>query len=130
MKLLANENIPQSVVRGLRERGHDVAAIVERTPGMRDSEVLTMANAEERPLLTFDRDYGELIFVRRMPCPAGRLYLRLIPSSPQQVLERLMSLPEGKETELAGKFVVADEEGVRLRPLPRQTPSPSGHGSK
>lgn len=62
MRFLANENFPLPSVRLLRSAGHDVLSITEESPGISDDRILTRAVAEERIILTFDRDYGELIY--------------------------------------------------------------------
>jgi predicted nuclease of predicted toxin-antitoxin system len=80
MRFLANENFPLESVRSLRAAGHDVAAVIEDSPGAKDHEVLARAAREERIILTFDRDYGELIYRLKHPAPAGIIYLRFAPS--------------------------------------------------
>ena len=62
MRFLANENFPLTSVRLLRQAGHDVVSITEETPGVADDHILARAVIEDRIILTFDRDYGELIF--------------------------------------------------------------------
>jgi len=61
-KFLANENVPGEVVEAARQAGHDVAWIVERSPGAGDDAVLATALAESRVLVTFDKDFGEMAF--------------------------------------------------------------------
>lgn len=85
MRLLANENIPLATIRLLREQGHDVAAVLEDASGTTDEEVLRRAHEESRILLTFDRDYGELIYVRRLPCPSGLIYCALFLPNPKNL---------------------------------------------
>ncbi len=79
MRFLANENFPRASIRRLREAGYDVEAVQEKEPGAKDPAVLDYAARENLVLLTFDRDYGELIYRRHLPSPRGVLYLRLIP---------------------------------------------------
>ena len=62
MRLLANENIPLSAVEALRSCGHDVMWIREKAPGISDIEVMRLGHLEERILITFDKDFGELAF--------------------------------------------------------------------
>ncbi len=62
MKLLANENFPLRSVSYLREKGFDIKAIGVESPSIKDREVMEIAMREDRLILTFDRDYGELIF--------------------------------------------------------------------
>ena len=71
MRLLINENIPLASVIALREAGHDVLSISEHSPGIPDELVMAIAHNEQRIVVTFDRDYGELVFRRRLPLPGG-----------------------------------------------------------
>ena len=64
MRLCANENVPGDCVAALRQRGHDVLWIREAARGSPDDAVLTRAQAEARLLITFDKDFGELVFRR------------------------------------------------------------------
>jgi predicted nuclease of predicted toxin-antitoxin system len=117
MLFLANENFPLKSVRLLRQDGHDVIAIIEDMPGAKDLAVLDRAHEENRILLTFDRDYGDLIFRRKLPAPQGVIYLRFVPSSPEEPAEwmrRLLSLPG---SDLIGRFTVLERRRVRQRML-------------
>jgi predicted nuclease of predicted toxin-antitoxin system len=49
-------------VARLRNEGHDVSCVPETSAGIRDDEVLARANAEDRVLLTEDKDFGDLAF--------------------------------------------------------------------
>ncbi len=62
MKLLANEIFPLASVKYLIGKGFDVVAIGIDFAGYEDTEVMDLAQKEQRIILTFDRDYGELIF--------------------------------------------------------------------
>jgi predicted nuclease of predicted toxin-antitoxin system len=92
MLFLANENSPLSSIVRLRDAGHDVAAIIEDSPGVKDDEVLAKASQEKRILLTFDRDYGELIYKLKYPRPLGVIYFRFFPRTPFEPAELLLSL--------------------------------------
>ena len=118
MRLLANENFPLASVRSLRAAGHDVAAIIEDTPGTTDAEVLAQAAREARIVLTFDRDYGELIYRQRLPGPSGVIYLRFDPITPQEPGEHVLALLRAVEVTLEGKFTVVERARLRQRPLP------------
>ena len=62
MRFLANENYPSPSVKILREEGFEVRAISESDYGISDPEVIKIAVEQELVILTFDRDYGEIIF--------------------------------------------------------------------
>lgn len=111
-KLLANENIPLRSVQALRKNGYDVISISERSPGISDENVLQLASTENRVIVTFDRDYGELIFSRKQPVPAGILYLRFRPVNPDEVAEYISRLIKNRVT-LEGMFSTADRSRIR-----------------
>jgi predicted nuclease of predicted toxin-antitoxin system len=115
MRFLANENFPLASVTRLRKAAHDVAAIVQESPGVRDSQVLEQAAIEARIVLTFDRDYGELIYRRRLPVPAGVVYFRYDPLSPEEPAEHLLRLLT--VADLANKYTVVERDRIRQRPL-------------
>ena len=64
MRLCANENIPKDCVFRLRQSGYDVLWIRETSPGCPDVSVIDRALAEDRVLITFDKDFGDLVFRR------------------------------------------------------------------
>ena len=70
MKLLADENVPLRTVMALRRSGEDVLAVAEVSPGAGDEDVLRLGRTQGRVIVTFDRDYGELVFRQRLMPPA------------------------------------------------------------
>jgi predicted nuclease of predicted toxin-antitoxin system len=116
MKFLANENFPLAGISLFREAGYDVAAVIEETPGAKDDEILARANREKRIIVTFDRDYGELIYKLKMPAPAGVIYLRFHPSTPTEPAECILALLS-KSIQFEKKFTVVERDGLRKRPL-------------
>jgi predicted nuclease of predicted toxin-antitoxin system len=59
LRILADESVEGEVVACLRSKGHNVAYIPETSAGIRDDEVLARANAEDRVLLTEDKDFND-----------------------------------------------------------------------
>jgi predicted nuclease of predicted toxin-antitoxin system len=91
--------------------------VTEAAPGATDAEVLARAREQKAVLVTFDRDFGDLIFRQQLPAPAGVLHLRFIPSSPTEAAEVLLSLFAVEGVELVGRYTVVERERVRQRPL-------------
>jgi predicted nuclease of predicted toxin-antitoxin system len=120
MKFLANEDVPLVSIRRLRAAGYDVASIIEDSPGLKDESVLSRAHTEQRIILTFDRDYGELIYRRRLPTPAGVAYFRFAPSTPEEPAERFIELLGIGHITLEGQFTVVGRGWIRQRPLPHE----------
>jgi predicted nuclease of predicted toxin-antitoxin system len=71
MRLLANENVPRAAVSTLAAAGHDIVWIRTVAPGATDAEVLALAAREQRILLTFDKDFGELARASGLPRNSG-----------------------------------------------------------
>ena len=118
MQFLANENVPVVSIRRLRAAGYNVASVIEDSPGATDEAILWQAHTKRRIILTFDRDYGELIYRRRLPNPAGVAYFRFAPSTPEEMGEHLIELIEVGSIILDRKFTVIERGWVRQRPLP------------
>jgi len=77
MRYLTNENIPPSVVHLLRGAGHDVLSALESMAGRSDVDVLAQATSENRVLVTFDKDFGELAFGSHLPASSGVILFRM-----------------------------------------------------
>lgn len=100
MNFLANENFPAFSIRLLRNAGHNVTSVSEDTSGAKDHEVLKRVYDEKRIILTFDRDYGELIYRHQSPIHAGVVFFRFNPSTPEEPAENLIeSSEEGWHTD-------------------------------
>ena len=117
MRLLVDENIPLDTVRALRAAGHDVYSATEAAPGAPDLEHLKVAIAEDRLILTFDTDFGELVVRSAHRPQAGVMLLRLVPSGAAEVTELLVDLLARPEVTWHGHLSVVDREHIRQRPL-------------
>lgn len=115
MKLLANENIPLASVLYLRANGFDVLYIAELFKGITDIEVLQLANEQERIIITFDQDYGTLIFQNGFKPPFGVIFLRFTiyaPIEPGQIIEKCSKL---NYLNFSYTFTVIDERSIRQK---------------
>lgn len=119
MRLLANENVPGPIVAALRALGHDVLSVKEHMPGAKDRDVLARAQADERLVVTFDKDFGELAVRSRLPSSSGVVLLRLHGASPDEDNARAVAALTSRD-DWAGHFAVVTDDRVRLRPLPRR----------
>jgi len=117
MRLCADENFPGDAVDELRARGHDVLWILTESPGARDDHVLARAQAEQRPVVPFDKDFGELAFRRRLPAQGGIILCRLRGLSPAQLTNTLVRTIESRD-DWTGLFAVILNDRIRVVPLP------------
>ena len=117
MRFVIDENMSPVVVARLRYEGHDVISVAEAAPRLPDPEVLAWAARENRILVTFDTDFGELVYWRGLPPPPAVILFRLAdmpaPDRIRLVVNTLLQ-EEGRE----GFFWVVEAHGVRQRPLP------------
>jgi len=67
LRLLADENVQGELVHALRGDGLDVAYVAEGSCGITDEDVLHLALADRRVLLTEDKDFRELVFRCQWP---------------------------------------------------------------
>ena len=115
MKLLANENFPLKSILYLKSKGFDITSIGTDNPSIKDNVVMGIAIKEERTILMFDRDYGELIFKHNFKPKKGVIYLRLgeyKADEPGKIIEDLIN---NKEYDFDNALTVLDKNGIRQR---------------
>ena len=115
MKFLLDQDVYAITARLLAELGHDVTRAVEvGLSRASDEEILREAQRRGQLLVTRDRDFGNLVFVRGLGC--GVLYLRMLPSTQSSVHQELKRiLARYSEDELRKAFVVVEPGGHRFR---------------
>ena len=117
MKFLLDQDVYAVTARFLAALGHEVirAADVGFSRAS-DEELLREAQARGCLLVTRDRDFGNLVFVRGLG--RGVLYLRILPSTQNAIhrqLERILS--SYSEDDLRKAFIVVEPGGYRFRRL-------------
>lgn len=117
MRFCANENLPGVCIEALRSCGHDVLWIREAMPGAPDEMVLARALSEGRILLTFDKDFGTLVFRMGQRASHGIVLFRIAQPSAEAVAETVTRILASR-TDWTGHFTVVDDFAVRMRPLP------------
>lgn len=117
IRFLANENFPVPSIRILRNRGYFVKSISEENRGITDEEVMNIAIIEQLIILTFDRDYGELIFKYKKDNPPSVVYFRIKGNNPQSTGSILLKILENRHLQLESHFTVVEENGIRQRKL-------------
>jgi Domain of unknown function (DUF5615) len=117
MRFLANENFPGDAVSELRIAGHDVVWIRADSPGMKDEDILAWSQREDRILLTFDKDFGELAYRAGLPATCGVVLFRM-PMPAARSVGRDLTLRMAERDDWAGHFSVIEPGRVRMRTLP------------
>lgn len=115
IKFLANENFPLSSVKILRLAGFDVSYIGTDYKGISDNEVINIAIHENRTILTFDRDYGELIFKKKYKPINGVIYFRWGEYLPDDPGNYLIDLLNSLDIKFEGKLTVITKDTIRQK---------------
>jgi len=110
---LADENIPILVIKELRKDGFDIISVVENYRGLSDNEILDLSSKNRWIILTFDKDFGDLIYKQKLNKPLGIILLRIAPKSAEYVLQLLKWLLSQPDINFEGNFVVMNSDKVR-----------------
>ena len=119
MRFLADMGVSITTVQALRAAAHDAVHLREealiRLP---DPDIVAKAAQEQRVVLTFDLDFGDILAVARIEAPSVIIF-RLRNQTPAAVNPRLFRVIGDCERELAsGAIVIVEDQGYRVRRLP------------
>ena len=119
MKFVAGAGISPRTVKFLREQGHDVVHV--RDIGMqraKDSEILELARSQDRFVLTFDLDFGDLLALGLNDKPSTIIF-RLDDETADSVNTNLLTVLAQTESDLRdGALILVQEFRYRVRRLP------------
>ena len=120
MKFLVDSALSPLVATRLNESGHD--AVHTRDRGIEsadDSEVLRVALAELRVLVSADTDFGTILALTGEPQPSVIQFRRGTQRRPKQQVELLLAnLGAVAEDLVAGAIVTIEQDRIRVRALP------------
>jgi predicted nuclease of predicted toxin-antitoxin system len=117
VKIKVDENIGISGVNFLRDSGHDVATVREQgLGGFADERIFQACIAENRTLITLDRDFGHML---RFPSQrsSGVVILELGGAASQQLLHNRLRdfLAVGASRPVSGELWIIEPGRVRVR---------------
>jgi len=116
VRFLADENVEAPVILVLRDLGHEVLEVGGLKPGAEDDEVTSIARERGCILVTNDKDFGRLVFLREKRVP-GALLLRLPGMSGAEKAPIVRAAVRETGSSLPRHFVVVEPGRVRSRPL-------------
>jgi len=117
VRILADENIPVATIQALRSAGHDVWSATERARGAADADLAAQAIRDERLVLTFDHDFGELCVRGDQPVLEGVILLRIVPTNAADVTDLVLGLFARVDVTWTGYLSVVTREHIRQHPL-------------
>ena len=114
MNFVADESIDRQIVERLRDDGYSVWYITEMSPSISDDEVLQCANNMGAPLITSDKDFGELVF-RQHLISCGVILIRLSGMLPELKAKVVSYGISNHKDEIFGNFTVISSNRIRIR---------------
>jgi predicted nuclease of predicted toxin-antitoxin system len=114
VRLLIDENISPVIGDALRAAGHDVRAAAVVCPGAPDEDLVALAIAEVRIVVSEDKDFGNLAFQHNL-CPPGLVQVRLPGYLPAEKASRLVEVLEREAADDC--ILVVEPAQVRRRKL-------------
>ena len=116
MRLLADENFPLPTVEALRKQGHDVVWVRTDCPGLKDRVLIERAEAEDRLVLTLDKDFWQLALQRPGALKrSGVVLFRVHPAVPEN-LEPLVVAMLRARREWIGHVSIVTKDGIEMIP--------------
>ncbi len=114
MTLLADESVDFGIIKSLRLKGIDVVSILEDYSGIKDTEVLKIAQDNQYLLITEDKDFGELTYRLNLK-HCGILLIRLIDLPRNERMPLVTQMIESYYEKMKGNFSVLTTKGLRVK---------------
>jgi predicted nuclease of predicted toxin-antitoxin system len=113
VRFLVDECTGPGVAQWLGSQGHDVFSAYHQSPSAFDEELLQRAVAENRILITNDKDFGEMIHRENRP-HCGVVLLRLHNDRTRFKIDALDGLLAAHADQLSSAFGVVTDSQIRF----------------
>ncbi len=113
IKFIADVNVERSIVDYLSENGYDVKWIPDYNCEILDEDLLDLANAEKRILLTNDKDFGELVFLQKS-LSTGIILLRVKGQRAEDKVKLIKKLLNNYSDKLFNHYTVITRKKIRI----------------
>jgi len=114
LKFLIDVSVGGIIEKYLREAGYDTKAVRDIDPRMEDAEIIRIAVAESRMVITLDKDFGELVYHCSMR-HSGVLLLRLEDETGAEKLRVVRHIMENYSSQIKDCFCVFQNDRLRIR---------------
>lgn len=123
MRFIVDQPVSPLIAASLRQAGHDAIHVIDR--GMAaapDTQIVALAEAEDRVVITQDNDFSALLALAASAKPSV-IRFQMHDGRPVTQVRVLLANLQQLEADLhAGAIVVFEDAGIRVRRLPIARP--------
>ncbi|MFA6109661.1 MAG: DUF5615 family PIN-like protein [Candidatus Latescibacterota bacterium] len=115
LRFLVDVGVGVAVETYLNQAGYDTKAVRALDPRMPDADIIGLARAEARMVVTMDKDFGELVY-RSRQAHSGVLLLRLDDATGPEKAAAVALILERYARQIDGCYCVYRQGRLRVRP--------------
>lgn len=113
VRFITDVNVEKPIVDYLLKDGYDVKWVPDYNCEILDEDLLILANAENRVLITNDKDFGELIFLQRR-LSAGIILFRVKGQRVEDKVKLVKKLLDKYSEKILNHFIVMTKGKIRI----------------
>ncbi len=114
--IIADENIPHTLIDVLRKNEIEVYSVYESSRGITDEDIIDLSKNPSRIILTEDKDFGEWVFAHDEKS-ISVIFLRYAFVDLVQIADILVNLIKKEDKNLFGLFITVTAEKIRYRSI-------------
>lgn len=114
LKFILDVGVGNKVFDFLSEQGYDTLSVSTLDHSMSDVDILSIAEQDERMVITMDKDFGELVY-RSGKNHRGVLLLRLEGATGQEKVVIVRQILESFADQIEDSFCVFQNGQLRIR---------------
>lgn len=113
LKFIVDECLGTLISNWLKQNNFDVISVIETMPGKKDTDILNIAFAQNRILITNDKDFGDIVFQKNYQ-HCGIILLRLKNYSAENKIKVIKDLFDSNLNNLFGNFIVVTDINIKI----------------
>ncbi|MBI5183224.1 MAG: DUF5615 family PIN-like protein [Nitrospinae bacterium] len=113
IKFIADVNVEKAIVDYLTQNGYDIKWIPDYNCEIPDEDLLDLANAERRVLITNDKDFGEITFLQKK-LYTGIILIRIKGQKTEDKVKLFKKLIKNYSNKLLNHFTVITKKKIRF----------------